>query len=100
MGNDADNLGLSKRRAASVRAYLADKGIEQSRLESEGYGEERPLCEDIPESMLGKRSRDKEIEECRGANRRVEFKIIEIEGKPIKAASTVEIETGREVIEP
>lgn len=42
-GNDAFNLDLSKRRAASVVSYLVGKGIDASRLSSEGYGETRPL---------------------------------------------------------
>jgi len=41
-GTDAFNLGLSQRRAASVRQYLIDKGVAASRLESVGYGESRP----------------------------------------------------------
>ena len=42
-GRDSYNLELSKKRAASVRQYLVDKGISPERLESEGYGETRPL---------------------------------------------------------
>ncbi|HNR21789.1 MAG TPA: OmpA family protein [Steroidobacteraceae bacterium] len=41
-GTEAYNLELSKRRAASVRQYLIDKGVAASRLESVGYGESRP----------------------------------------------------------
>jgi len=41
-GTEAFNLGLSQRRAASVRQYLIDKGVPASRLESVGYGESRP----------------------------------------------------------
>lgn len=42
-GNDAYNLDLSQRRAASVMQYLIDGGVEDGRLESEGYGETKPL---------------------------------------------------------
>ena len=42
-GNDAYNLDLSKRRAASVRKYLIDKGIAEARLTSQGYGETQPI---------------------------------------------------------
>lgn len=41
-GSDAHNLGLSQRRAASVRQYLIDHGVSASRLEAVGYGESRP----------------------------------------------------------
>ncbi len=62
-GNDNYNLNLSKRRAASVLKYLADHGIAGGRLESEGYGESRPKC-------------NEETEECWTINRRVEFKML------------------------
>ncbi|HWO21438.1 MAG TPA: OmpA family protein [Kofleriaceae bacterium] len=42
-GNDAYNLDLSNRRAASVLRYLTGKGVEAKRLESQGYGETRPV---------------------------------------------------------
>ena len=42
-GDDAYNLDLSKRRAAAVKAFLVEKGVEEARLQSEGYGETRPL---------------------------------------------------------
>ncbi len=56
------NLDLSKRRAASVRTWLQEHGIDQGRLESEGYGLARPI--DTNATDAG-----------RAANRRVEFKI-------------------------
>lgn len=37
-GSDAYNLGLSQRRADSVKKYLVDKGVEQERLEAIGRG--------------------------------------------------------------
>ena len=38
-GNDAYNKGLSERRALSTLNYLVSKGIDKSRLKSEGLGE-------------------------------------------------------------
>ncbi len=58
------NLDLSKRRAASVRQWLVDHGIEGGRLESEGYGLTRPI-------------ETNDTDGGRAANRRVEFKITE-----------------------
>ncbi len=64
VGSDANNLQLSKDRAAAVRRYIVDKGIAESRLESEGFGESRPIeTNDTPAG--------------RAKNRRVEFKILE-----------------------
>ena len=60
-GNADYNLDLSKRRAASVRTWLEQHGIEGNRLESEGYGLTRPI-------------ETNDTEEGRLANRRVEFK--------------------------
>jgi outer membrane protein OmpA-like peptidoglycan-associated protein len=40
-GSDDYNLRLSQRRAAAVREWLVEQGIEEGRLTSEGYGEDR-----------------------------------------------------------
>ncbi len=58
------NLDLSKRRAASVRAWLVQHGIDGGRLDSEGYGLTKPI-------------QTNDTAEGRQANRRVEFKITE-----------------------
>jgi OmpA-OmpF porin, OOP family len=57
------NKRLSEQRAASVVKYLVGKGIAENRLESAGYGMERPMM-------------DNGTEEGRAKNRRVEFKIL------------------------
>jgi outer membrane protein OmpA-like peptidoglycan-associated protein len=62
-GNDAYNLDLSDRRAAAVRQYLVDKGVEDTRLTSQGYGETQPLVRQENEAAWAK-------------NRRVEFLIL------------------------
>lgn len=72
-GNDTYNLGLSKRRAESTRAYLIQIGIDESRIIAKGYGETKLTnnCGNIIESAL----------ECEAAqhelNRRSEFIIVE-----------------------
>jgi outer membrane protein OmpA-like peptidoglycan-associated protein len=43
-GKPASNLKLSKNRAAAVKKYLVDKGVDQSRLSSEGYGSKKPIA--------------------------------------------------------
>jgi outer membrane protein OmpA-like peptidoglycan-associated protein len=60
-GSDAYNLGLSQRRAASVRDYLVGKGVEASRLVAKGYGETEPVA-------------DNKTDEGRAQNRRVELR--------------------------
>ncbi|MBN1944786.1 MAG: OmpA family protein [Bradymonadales bacterium] len=66
-GRDAYNLDLSERRAASVRAYLIERGVDPARLLSRGYGETTPI---VPNDSA----------ENRSLNRRVEFIILEQEG--------------------
>lgn len=58
------NLSLSKDRAAAVVRYLVTKGISPNRLESDGFGPDKPIDTN-------------ETEEGRAKNRRVEFKIME-----------------------
>jgi peptidoglycan-associated lipoprotein len=43
------NFGLGAKRAEAVRAYLASRGIEPSRMRTISYGKERPVavCDDI-----------------------------------------------------
>ena len=60
-GKDADNLDLSKRRAASVKESLAKEfGIDESRMQTDGKGESEPI--DKNDTPAGKAN-----------NRRVEF---------------------------
>jgi outer membrane protein OmpA-like peptidoglycan-associated protein len=60
IGTDDYNLGLSQRRAESVRNYLIDKGIPADRLTAKGYGESQPVA-------------DNATNEGRIQNRRVEL---------------------------
>jgi outer membrane protein OmpA-like peptidoglycan-associated protein len=63
-GGDAYNQSLSERRAASVRDYLASKGVDAGRLSTAGYGESQPVA-------------DNATAEGRALNRRVELKVQE-----------------------
>jgi len=62
LGPQSYNLSLSQRRAKSVMAYLVEKGVEPTRVSSEGEGEFSPIASN-------------DTEEGRAQNRRVEFKI-------------------------
>ncbi len=44
VGSEANNLKLSKERAASVMQYLIENGVGSSRLSSEGFGEGKPIA--------------------------------------------------------
>ena len=75
VGSPEYNLDLSKRRAASVKRYLVEKGIAEDRIETEGYGATQPLDES------GTRA-------ARAKNRRIEFE--RIKSKAPTPARTVE----------
>ena len=62
-GDDAHNLDLTERRAASVRRALDERNVEPGRLKSHGYGETKPIC-------------TQHNEDCWSRNRRVEFIIL------------------------
>jgi hypothetical protein len=66
VGNDNYNQGLSERRAAAAKQYLISKGIPESRLSSQGFGESQPT---VPNIIDGKPDKNN-----RALNRRVEFK--------------------------
>ena len=63
-GNDGSNKTLSQNRADSVKQYLIEQGISESRLHAIGYGEEKPIA-------------DNATKEGRAQNRRVHFHIAE-----------------------
>jgi OOP family OmpA-OmpF porin len=63
-GSDAANLKLSRARAAAVRDYLVAHGVGADRLQSEGYGEGKPIDSNTTDAG-------------RANNRRVEFNLID-----------------------
>jgi outer membrane protein OmpA-like peptidoglycan-associated protein len=64
VGNDADNLLLSERRAKSVYDYVISKGISPERVRHKGYGRTKPVATN-------------DTEEGRAKNRRTIFLIYE-----------------------
>jgi len=75
-GSAKYNRELSKKRADAVKEYLVDKGVGADRMETQGYGPDKPI-----ESNRTRKGRD--------ANRRVEFNII----KPETAAAPAPADT-------
>lgn len=63
VGDPAKNMKLSEDRAASVRKYLIDKGVNDYRMVSHGYGDTQPVADN--KTAAGK-----------AKNRRVEFKVV------------------------
>jgi outer membrane protein OmpA-like peptidoglycan-associated protein/opacity protein-like surface antigen len=63
-GGYRHNIDLSQRRAASVKRYLTEHGVDETRLETDGVGPDQPI--DTNETPEGQ-----------ARNRRIEFTIIE-----------------------
>lgn len=65
VGNPASNLKLSSERAANVMNAIVNLGVEKTRMTSEGYGQEHPIC---PAN---------DTEDCRQQNRRIAVRVTE-----------------------
>jgi len=63
VGNDASNMTLSKNRAQATAKYLQGKGVTQSQLVTEWFGETMPVA-------------DNNTAEGRQKNRRVEMQVV------------------------
>ena len=69
VGSNQYNFGLSRRRAESVKAKLLEFGLAENRIVGiEAMGEEQPIASN-------------ETKEGRAQNRRVEFKLVQVENK-------------------
>ncbi len=68
VGGEESNLKLSDARAASVRAWLAGKGVDALRLTSKGFGKSQPVA-------------DNATEQGRAKNRRVELVQLQCKAK-------------------
>jgi outer membrane protein OmpA-like peptidoglycan-associated protein len=66
VGADAYNLDLSERRAQAVQEYLTAHGVESTRLRAKGFGETKPVADNLTETG-------------RQANRRVECVVLKTE---------------------
>jgi|GEM_PF-951877 len=74
-GTSEHNHKLSQARADSIIEWLVKNGVDKSRLEAKGWGEEHPVAKnDTPAN--------KEM------NRRVEFKLWELDKQPTEAAKS------------
>ncbi|MDJ0940247.1 MAG: OmpA family protein [Woeseiaceae bacterium] len=63
VGDSAYNLDLSRRRAASVAAYLVERGVDADRLDVAGAGASQPIADNA--TRHGRRQ-----------NRRIEFQLV------------------------
>ncbi|MGE0637145.1 MAG: OmpA family protein [Bacteroidia bacterium] len=75
-GTDEYNLDLSRRRAKSVQAWLAERGIKAKRVVTKGYGEAKPIMDNI-------NADGSDNPEGRQMNRRIELTVLSVDGKKI-----------------
>lgn len=68
-GSDEDNLKLSQARADSILSAIRFRGVDTHGITAKGYGETSPIA-------------DNSTEEGREANRRIEFKLLNVEPEP------------------
>ncbi len=61
-GNSEKNQKLSEDRAASVKAYLVNKGVEEGRLESAGYGDTKPVVGTVQKQTKAERAKNRRVE--------------------------------------
>jgi len=73
VGGDAYNQQLSEKRATSVAAYLASRGVQQARMVTIGAGEAHPVASN-------------DTDEGRAQNRRVEITIVPVTEDNVKKA--------------
>ena len=62
-GADEYNIALGQRRAAAVKRFFTERGVDGARVDIVTFGEERPTCTEEGES-------------CYSQNRRAEFEVV------------------------
>jgi OOP family OmpA-OmpF porin len=70
IGSDDYNKQLSEKRAASVKDYLAQKGVDQGKVRSEGRGESQPVTGDQCKGLSGAK-----LIACLQPDRRVDIEV-------------------------
>jgi peptidoglycan-associated lipoprotein len=70
------NLALGERRAQATKAFLVNYGVEDARLETISYGQERPFCDGHDES-------------CWAQNRRAHFEVVSLDYVPVPQTAPV-----------
>jgi OOP family OmpA-OmpF porin len=69
VGKPADNMKLSTDRAMAVVTWMDGHGVSKDRLLAVGFGDTKPIA-------------DNKTDDGKAQNRRTEFRLAEIEGKP------------------
>jgi len=70
-GSDEYNISLGRRRAESVKRFLTDRGIDQSRIETVSFGRERPAVQGDSDDARSKNRRDEFVITAGNSNLRL-----------------------------
>ena len=76
IGTTQYNQALSERRAASVKAYLVDQGVEAAKVFTEGRGESQPVTGDKCPSKGTESGRNRSLVACLAPDRRVDIEAV------------------------
>ncbi|MEM6299902.1 MAG: OmpA family protein [Bacteroidota bacterium] len=50
VGNASANLALSRSRAEAIKAFLVERGIPESQIQTQGYGDQQPIADNTTEA--------------------------------------------------
>jgi OOP family OmpA-OmpF porin len=76
IGANDYNMGLSKRRADAVQAYLAGKGVDAARVRAEPRGEGVSVTGDACKDLGPENRKNRKLVECLQRDRRVEASLV------------------------
>lgn len=76
IGSEEYNRDLSEKRAQAVADYLASKGVDQSRIQVEGRGEDSPITGDQCKRMGPEKASNRKLVSCLQPDRRVEAELL------------------------
>ena len=76
IGTNAYNMGLSKRRAEAVQAYLSGKGIEAGRIRADARGEDEGATGDACKGMEPENRKNQKLVDCLQPDRRAEVRLV------------------------
>lgn len=92
IGKEDYNRELSEKRAQAVADYIASKGIDQSRIQVEGRGEEQPVTGEQCRKMGPEKASNKKLVQCLQPDRRVEAELLG--SREVASGSTTSPATG------
>lgn len=64
-------------------SWLVTKGVARGRLVAKGYGPSKPLCTALAELNKKPARNKRKIAACRDSNRRVQFTVVEFDGRAV-----------------